>query len=82
MAVVARMQLDGGEPKSAASGFASYLATHDRALREEAMAGLALALGRLGRSRDELDAWRDLLRAYPRSAYANIARSRLGQDAP
>jgi TolA-binding protein len=82
VAVVARMQLDLGETASAASGFAAYLATGDRALREEAMAGRAIALGRLGRTSDESAAWRELLRAYPGSSYAKVARSRLGQDLP
>jgi hypothetical protein len=76
------MQLDLGETAAAASGFASYLATGDRALREEAMAGRAIALGRLGRTSDESAAWRELLRAYPGSSYAKVARTRLGQDLP
>jgi len=80
IAVVARMQLDAGETAAAASGFSAYLATGDRALREEAMAGRAMAFGRLGRSREEADAWRELLRAYPRSGYAGLAKTRMGQD--
>jgi hypothetical protein len=82
VAVVARMELDLGEAAAAASDFAAYLATGDRALREEAMAGRALALGRLGRTGDEAAAWRELLRAYPGSSYAPVARTRLEQDLP
>jgi hypothetical protein len=82
IAVVARMELDLGESAAAAAGFSAYLATGDRALREEAMAGRAMALGRLGRTIDEAAAWRDLLRAYPGSSYATVARTRLEQDLP
>jgi len=81
IAIVARMQLDLGENAAAVSGFEAYLDVGDRALREEAMAGRAIALGRLGRT-EELDAWRRLVRAYPNSGYAKIARKRLGQDFP
>ena len=82
IAVVARMQLDLGETTAAVSGFEAYLATGDEALREEAMAGRAIALGRLGRIVAEVDAWGDLLRAYPRSSYVGVARTRTGQDLP
>jgi outer membrane protein assembly factor BamD (BamD/ComL family) len=82
IALVARMQLDLGEASEAAAGFGSYLATGDRALREEAMAGRALAFQRLGRAADEMEGWRELLRAYPASAYAKVARARLEQDLP
>ena len=82
IAVVARMQLDLGETAAAAAGFATYLATGDRALREEAMAGRAIALGRLGRAREETEAWRELALAYPSSGYMSLARTRLRQDFP
>jgi hypothetical protein len=82
IAVVARMQLDLGETTAAASEFEAYLATGDGALREEAMAGRAIALGRLGRTAAEIEVWRDLLRAYPLSGYAGVARKRMGQDLP
>jgi hypothetical protein len=80
IAIVARMQLDLGENAAAVSGFEAYLDAGDRALREEAMAGRAIALGRLGRTTEELDAWRRLVRAYPNSGYAKVARKRIGQD--
>lgn len=82
LAIVARMQLDLGQPASAVSGFDAYLDAGERALREEAMAGRAIALGRLGRTADEVEGWRALLRAYPSSGYAHLARKRLGQDFP
>jgi hypothetical protein len=80
LALAARMQLDSGRLGDAVAGFDAYLATRDRALREQAIAGRALALGRLERTRDELSAWRDLLRDYPDSSYATLAAQRLRQD--
>ncbi len=80
IAVMARMQLDRGENAAALDGFGAYLTTGDSPLRQEAMEGRALALQRLGRRAEENDAWRELLRAYPMSASATLARRRLGQD--
>jgi hypothetical protein len=81
LALVARMRLDQGEPEAAIDGFEAYLATFDGALREQAMAGRALALGRLGLTSQEKAGWRDLLRAYPNSSYAELAERRLGDGA-
>ena len=82
LAVVARMQLDGGDAAGALAGFDAYLATGDASLREEAMAGRAVCLQRLGRGEEERRAWSDLLRSYPRSGYAAMAHKRLGGDQP
>jgi tetratricopeptide (TPR) repeat protein len=73
-----------GQPAAALARFDRYLAASGGGtLAQEAMAGRALALGKLGRRADELAAWRRLLEIAPGSAYAPRARERLGQaDAP
>lgn len=80
LAVMARMQLDAGDASAALEGFEAYLSTGDRALREDALVGRALAHERLGRTSDAARSWRALLTAYPGSAYARTARERLGGD--
>lgn len=82
LAVMARMHLDSGDARAALEGFDAYLATGDRALREDALVGRALAHERLGRTSDAARAWRALLTAYPGSAYARTARERLGGGLP
>jgi TolA-binding protein len=76
-----RLLLDrAGDPRGALKQFEAYLA--DRAhhsLREEAMVGRALALGRLGRAREERAAWQALLQAFPASANAERARARVDE---
>ena len=80
LVLAARMHLDSGRLGDAVAGFDSYIATRDRSLREQALAGRALALGRLGRTREELAAWQSLLLDYPDSSYAAVATQRLRQD--
>jgi TolA-binding protein len=77
IAVVARMQLDSGNPSAALAGFDAYLRTGHAMLREEAMAGRALALERLGRTADARQAWSAFVASYPRSAYARHAEKLL-----
>lgn len=71
-----RMLLDDGDASGALAEFDAYLLVGG-ALAEEAMAGRARALGRLGRAAEERAAWTTLLSARPRSIHAERARARL-----
>ena len=82
LVLVARMQLDRGEPRAALGGFEAYLATSDGALREEALAGKALAYRRLGNVAEERESVRALLREYPDSPYGRRALERLERGTP
>lgn len=77
--VVARILL-GDSPAEALRHFDAYLLLEPGGgLAQEALRGKAVALGRLGRSAEERPVWRDLLRRFPRSVYADAARERLGE---
>jgi hypothetical protein len=67
-----------GSPVRALAQFEGYLLAEPAGtLAEEARLGRARALERLGRASEERSAWRELLRAHPRSVHAAGARARL-----
>jgi hypothetical protein len=67
-------------PAHALQAFASYLAARpDGPLAEEARVGMAVSLQRLGRAREEREAWRSLLERHPGSLHGARARARLSQ---
>jgi TolA-binding protein len=69
-----------GESAAALEHFDRYLGTDARGpLASEALFGRARCLRELGRRRDELETWRDLLRRFPGSAYETTARARVDE---
>ena len=69
-----------GESATALQAFDRYLDRRpDGALAPEALFGRARALRQLARRQDEIDAWRQLLRAFPGSVYDSAGRQRLGE---
>ena len=82
-----RLLLDRlGDSRGALVQFNSYLASPGSGvLREEAMVGRALSLGRMGRSAEERAAWQALLDTFPKSTQRKRAQARLvelGGSAP
>lgn len=82
-----RLLLDRlGDSRGALVQFNSYLASPGGGvLREEAMVGRALSLGRLGRAAEERAAWQALLDGFPKSTQRKRAQARLvelGGSAP
>jgi TolA-binding protein len=75
-ATVGRLLLDRGDPGGALTSFDAYLAAGGGELGEEAMAGRATALERLGRADEARRGWEALLTAFPSTPYAAHARAR------
>jgi hypothetical protein len=75
--MVARLLLDRGDAAGALSGFDAYLRAGSGELREDALAGRATALDRLGRTDEGRRAWMALLDQCPNTAYGAHARSRV-----
>jgi TolA-binding protein len=75
--MVARLLLDRGDAAGALAGFDAYLRAGSGELREDALAGRATALDRLGRGDEASRAWMALLDQYPGTAYAAHARARI-----
>ncbi|WP_437735765.1 tetratricopeptide repeat protein [Sorangium sp. So ce1335] len=72
--------LNSGSPGAALAQFDRYLGVAGaRPLAVEALYGRGRALRALGRSGDEAQTWRRLLREHPSSPYAEHARRRLAE---
>ena len=79
-ATTGKLLLDRGDAAGALARFDAYLASGAHELREEAMAGRATALERLGRGDDEVRAWMALLADYPATPYAVHAKTRVARS--
>lgn len=77
-ALVGRLLLDRGDARGALPEFDAYLASGGT-LSEEALAGRALCLERLGRTSEEQAAWRTLLERHPTTLHRAHAEERLGE---
>jgi len=76
-ATMGRLLLDRGNASAALDSLETYLDAGGGGLREEAMAGRAEALERLGRPDAARQAWQALLDAFPLTSYSEHARARL-----
>jgi hypothetical protein len=76
-ATTGKLLLDRGDSVGALARFDAYIASGSSELREEAMAGRATALERLGRGDEEARAWSALVATYPATPYGTHARSRI-----
>ncbi len=73
-----RLLLASGQTRRALTLFDQYLKSGaPGGLAEEALSGKAQALAKLGRTDEERQAWRTLLRQFPNSVYVRKARERL-----
>jgi TolA-binding protein len=80
LVLLGRLELDHGDASAALARFDAYVATGEQALREQALAGRARALLRLDREAGACAAFADLLRDFPSSAYAPMARARCEKE--
>jgi TolA-binding protein len=76
-ATVGQLLLDRGDASGALASFDAYRAGGAGPLDEPVIVGRASALERLGRTEEARNAWRNLLDAFPKSPYAQHARTRL-----
>lgn len=74
---VARMLLDRGDADGALAGFDAYLANGSGELGEDALAGRATALERLGRKDEARTAWAAVVEKYPSSTWTAHANARM-----
>ncbi len=77
-ALAGKLLLEQGRPAEALAQFDRHLAQRGEAA-EEALAGRATALKRMGRLAEEEQTWRKFLQAYPHSVYAHQASERLAE---
>jgi tetratricopeptide (TPR) repeat protein len=75
-AALGRVLLANGDVLAALRSFDGYLRVGGP-LEEDVLADRATALGKLGRTSDEISAWSSLLRSFPTSVHAAHARARI-----
>jgi TolA-binding protein len=81
-AMLGQLLLDKKDPGEALGEFDSYLGDGGGTVTEEALAGRAQALQKLGRVAEERAAWQELLKKFPSSVHAARARERLAATQP
>jgi TolA-binding protein len=81
--LLGRILLRQSRPGVACSEFERYLARNPGGnLAEDALQGQAMGLRALGRRAEESNVWKTLLRRFPSSIYARVARERLEELGP
>lgn len=81
--VLGQLLLDRTEPNQALGEFDKYLDGGAKGtVTEEALVGRAIALQKLGKTREERAAWQELLAKFPNTVHAARAKERISATSP